>query len=97
GKDPGAIGVQGTKEKNVVLAIAKQLADLINQQPNMHAVLTRQGDYYVPLMERLNLARKSGKADLFVAIHADAYFNNKASGASVYALSAHGATSVAAR
>ena len=96
GKDPGAIGRDGTQEKTVVLAIAKQLADIINAQPNMRAILTRNGDYFIPLAGRLMAARK-GKADIFIAIHADAYFNNRANGASVYALSQHGASSVAAR
>lgn len=96
GKDPGAIGAKGTREKDVVLAIGKKLADLINQQPNMHAVLTRQGDYFVPLRKRMLLARK-GKADLFVSIHADSYFGMKLSGVSVYALSRKGATSEAAK
>lgn len=96
GKDPGAVGQLGTKEKNVVLMIARELAKKINQHPDMRAVLTRNGDYYVPLAGRLKLARK-GKADLFVAIHADSYFNNQASGVSVYALSRRGATTVAAR
>ena len=96
GKDPGAIGVHGTDEKDVVLAIAKKLADLINHQSNMHAVLTRDGDYFVELRDRLKLARK-GKADIFISIHADSYFGKGASGASVYALSHHGATSVAAK
>lgn len=96
GKDPGAIGEKGTKEKDIVLTIAKKLADLINQRPNMRAILTREGDYYVTLQDRLLMARK-GKADLFIAIHADAHFNSHASGASVYSLSQHGATSIAAR
>lgn len=96
GKDPGALGIHGTHEKDVVLAIAKRLASLINQQPNMHAVLTRSGDYFVPLRDRLRLARK-GKADLFMSIHADSYFNTQASGMSVYTLSRRGATSEAAR
>lgn len=96
GKDTGAIGNDGAQEKHVVLAIAKKLATLINQQSNMRAVLTRDGDYFVPLRGRLELARK-GKADLFIAIHADSYFNDQASGASVYALSHRGATSEAAR
>jgi N-acetylmuramoyl-L-alanine amidase len=96
GKDPGAVGARGIKEKEVVLAIAKKLAEYINQQPNMHAVLTRDGDYFVPLRDRLKLARK-GKADLFMSIHADSYFNNSATGASVYTLSHRGATSEAAR
>jgi N-acetylmuramoyl-L-alanine amidase len=96
GKDPGAVGVKGATEKDVVLAIAKQLAFLINQQPNMRAALTRNGDYFVPLRDRLKLARK-GKADLFIAIHADSYFNKSATGVSIYALSQRGATSEAAR
>ncbi len=96
GKDPGAIGDAGTQEKNVVLSISRQLAEIINQQPNMRAVLTRNGDYFITLRQRLRLARK-GKADLFVAIHADSYFNSHARGVSVYALSQHGATSEAAR
>jgi N-acetylmuramoyl-L-alanine amidase len=96
GKDSGAIGPSGIKEKDVVLAIAKQLANMINQQPHMRAVLTRDNDYFISLHDRLVSARR-GKADLFVAIHADSYFNKKANGASVYALSQHGATSIAAR
>lgn len=96
GKDPGAKGVKGVEEKDVVLAIAKKLAHEINQQPNMRAILTRHSDYFVPLGQRLRLARK-GEADLFIAIHADAYFNNSATGASVYTLSQRGASSVAAR
>ena len=96
GRDTGAIGDLGTKEKEVVLKIAKQLAALINQEPNMYAVLTRDGDYYVTLHNRLVYARQH-KADIYISIHADSYFNNRASGASVYALSKHGATSIAAR
>jgi N-acetylmuramoyl-L-alanine amidase len=96
GKDSGALGENGAQEKNVVLAIANRLKIEINKQPGMRAVMTRSGDYFVPLRERLNLARKD-KADLFVAIHADAYFENNATGASVYALSQHGATNEAAR
>ncbi|HSW93356.1 MAG TPA: N-acetylmuramoyl-L-alanine amidase [Gammaproteobacteria bacterium] len=96
GHDPGAMGSNGVKEKNVTLAISKRLASLINQQPGMRAVLTRHGDYYMGLRGRLQLARKEN-ADLFIALHADSYFNNRASGASVYALSQHGATSEAAR
>lgn len=95
GKDPGAIGIKGTAEKNITLAIARELAKLINQQPGMRAVLTRRGDYFVPLRNRLKLARK-GNADLFIAIHADSYFNNEAGGASIFALSQHGATTEAA-
>jgi N-acetylmuramoyl-L-alanine amidase len=96
GKDPGTIGLHGTKEKDVVLAIALRLADLINQEPNMHAALTRRGDYFVTLQDRLRLAR-SNKADLFIAIHADSYFTAQMTGASVYALSRHGASSMTAR
>lgn len=96
GKDSGAIGVDGIKEKNIVLLIAKQLAKLINQEKNRRVILTRDGDYFVTLRQRLRLAHRY-KTDIFISIHADSYFNNIASGASVYALSAHGATSEAAR
>ena len=96
GKDTGAIGKSKTLEKDIVLQISKQLADLINRTSTMHAVLTRNGDYYVTLHNRLVYARKN-KADIYISIHADSYFNNWASGASVYALSKNGATSIAAR
>lgn len=96
GKDPGAIGIKGIQEKNVALSIAKRLADLVNAQSNMQAVLTRNGDYFVELADRLKLARK-GKADIFISIHADSYFNNQATGASVYVLSERGASTVAAK
>jgi N-acetylmuramoyl-L-alanine amidase len=96
GKDAGAVGFLGTKEKDVTLRVAKILAEFINQHSRMRAVLTRDGDYYVPLRGRLKLARK-GKADLFIALHADSYFNNQAFGASIYTLSQHGATTEAAR
>lgn len=96
GKDPGAIGAAGHHEKNIVLAISKILAHDINQQKGFHAILTRTGDYYLPLRERLALARKY-KADMFIAIHADAFRHRHASGVSVYALSQRGATSEAAR
>ena len=96
GKDTGAIGQRGTQEKDVVLGIAKKLAQEINATPNMRAVLTRNGDYYVSLYNRLKLARK-GDADLFVAIHADAAADKTATGASVYTLSQRGASTMAAR
>ncbi|MBV8802102.1 MAG: N-acetylmuramoyl-L-alanine amidase, partial [Gammaproteobacteria bacterium] len=96
GKDTGAIGFYKTREKDIVLAIAIQLAKLINQQPNMRAIMTRKGDYFVPLANRLILTRKDD-ADLFIAIHADSYFNTRANGASVFALSQRGATTVAAK
>ena len=96
GHDSGALGIKGTKEKTVALAIAKKVAAKINQSPNMRAVLTRKGDYFVSLRERLLIARR-GNADLFIAIHADASPDANAKGASIYALSERGATTVAAR
>jgi N-acetylmuramoyl-L-alanine amidase len=96
GEDPGAIGPSGTREKDVVLAIAMLLRDRLNAQPNMRAMLTRDSDFFVPLHERVKKARRV-QADLFVSIHADAFMNPDARGASVFALSQHGATSSAAR
>lgn len=96
GKDPGTTGPNGTHEKNVVLAISKDLARLLNHEPGFHAELTRTGDYYITLRGRLAIARKD-KADMFIAIHADAYKYKDATGASVFALSERGATSEAAR
>lgn len=96
GKDPGARGPRNSKEKNVVLAISLKLKQLIDRQPGMRAVLTRSGDYYIELRERLSIARKYN-GDIFVSIHADAFNNPQSSGASVFALSQRGATSEAAR
>lgn len=96
GKDPGTTGYTGTHEKDVVLAIARYLQQALNQEPGFRAVLTRTGDYYIPLRGRLDLARKY-KADMFVSVHADAYPEPGALGASVFALSPRGATSEAAR
>ena len=96
GEDPGAHGLHGSLEKNVTLAIAKKLKQLIDDTPNMHAVLTRDGDYFIPLHGRVVKARRA-KADLFVSIHADASPSRDARGSSVFALSERGATSVAAR
>lgn len=96
GKDPGAVGIKQIHEKEIVLHIAKKLQTLINQQPGFKAVLTREGDYYLTLRERLAIARKN-KADMFIAIHADAYTDPNAHGVSVFALSNRGATSEAAR
>ena len=96
GKDPGATGVRGTHEKTVVLSISKKLYRMINQQPGFKAYLTRDTDIYLSLRQRLAIARKH-KADMFVAIHADAFSNTSAKGASVFALSSKGATSEAAR
>ena len=96
GEDPGAVGPRGTKEKDVALAIARHLKDMINQQPGMDAFLTRNGDYYIGLRERMRRARNKN-ADLFISIHADAYNNTKADGASVFVLTSKHATSEAAR
>ncbi len=96
GKDPGATGPKKVHEKEVVLNIAKKLQRLIDQQPGFKAILTRDGDYYLTLRERLTIARKH-KADMFIAIHADAYPDPLAHGFSVFALSQRGATSEAAR
>ncbi len=96
GKDPGTTGSHNIKEKNVVLKISKDLQQDINKEKGFHAKLTRKGDYFIPLRGRLKIARED-KADMFVAIHADAYKDHKAHGVSVFALSEHGATSEAAR
>lgn len=96
GEDPGAIGKRGTQEKDVVLAIAQRLKRLLDQEPNMRAYLTRDGDYFVPLHIRVQRARRV-QADLFVSIHADAWVSPTAKGSSVYALSEKGASSSAAR
>lgn len=96
GKDPGAHGPNRHLEKDVVLQIALRLKRLIDAQPGMRAILTRNGDYYIGLRERLNLARRYN-ADIFVSIHADAFINQHSNGASVFALSQTGATSEAAR
>ena len=96
GEDPGAIGPSGLREKDVVLAIAMQLRDRINGNANMRAMLTRDADFFVPLHERVKKARRV-QADLFVSIHADAFLNPEARGASVFALSQGGASSTAAR
>ncbi len=96
GEDPGAIGYRGVKEKKVVLAIAKELAALLEREPGFKPKLIRTGDYYVGLRKRTKLARASS-ADLLVSIHADAFKNRKANGASVFAISQRGATSETAR
>ena len=96
GEDPGATGANGTHEKDITLALAKKLKQKIDAQENMRAVLIRDGDYFVPLGQRVVKARAL-KADLFVSIHADAFIKPDARGSSVFALSEHGATSVAAR
>jgi N-acetylmuramoyl-L-alanine amidase len=96
GRDPGAVGLNHHAEKDVVLSIAQKLKQRIDSQPGMRAVLTRNGDYYIGLRQRLDIARKNN-ADLFIAIHADAFANHQSNGASVFALSPRGATSEAAR
>ncbi|NQW85212.1 MAG: N-acetylmuramoyl-L-alanine amidase [Alcaligenaceae bacterium] len=96
GEDPGAIGKGGTREKDVVLAIAQRLKAKIDATPGMRAYLTRDGDYFVPLHVRVEKARRV-KADLFVSIHADAFVRPTAGGSSVYVLSDGGASSTAAR
>lgn len=96
GEDPGAIGASGSKEKDVVLAIAQRLKAKLEQQPNMRVVLTRNGDYFVPLQTRVQKARQV-QADLFISIHADAFIERRARGSSVFVLSEKGASSTAAR
>lgn len=96
GEDPGAIGKSGTREKNVTLAVARALASRIDAEPGMHAYLTRDSDVFVPLRTRIVSAARA-QADLFVSVHADAVADRDISGASVYVLSAHGASSEAAR
>ena len=95
GEDPGARGRRGTHEKDVTLAIASKLKARIDREPNMRAVLTRDGDYYLSLQARVEKAQRV-RADLFVSIHADAFVKPHARGASVFALSERGATSAAA-
>jgi N-acetylmuramoyl-L-alanine amidase len=95
GEDPGAKGRGGTYEKHITLAIARKLKERIDQEPNMRALLTRDGDYYMPLHMRVAKARRV-RADLFVSIHADAFIKPHARGSSVFALSESGATSAAA-
>ena len=96
GKDVGAQGSNGTQEKDVVFAIAKRLEGYVNAQSGMKALMIRNGDYFVKLHERVNIAR-AAKADLFVSIHADAFNDTSAHGASVYTLAKKGASSEGAR
>jgi N-acetylmuramoyl-L-alanine amidase len=96
GEDPGAVGRRGSREKDIVLAIAHRLKARIEAQPNMRVMLTRDGDYFVPLHVRVQKARRV-RADLFVSIHADAWVEPTARGASVFVLSDKGASSAAAR
>ena len=96
GEDPGAHGANGSFEKNITLKVAKKLKEKIDAEPNMRGILTRDGDYFIPLHGRVVKARNA-KADLFVSIHADAFTNQAARGSSVFALSEKGATSASAR
>ena len=96
GEDPGARGRHGTREKDVTLAIARRLKAHIDKEPNMRAVMVRDGDYYIALGDRVAKSRRV-QADLFVSIHADAWVRPDARGSSVFALSERGATSTAAR
>lgn len=96
GQDPGSIDKRGTFEKNVTLAISKRLKDRIDREPGMRAVLTRDGDYFVPLRERVARARKH-QADMFISVHADAFHDRSVVGSSVYVLSARGASDESAR
>jgi N-acetylmuramoyl-L-alanine amidase len=96
GEDPGATGKNRTREKDVVLAIARELKKSIDERPGMSAVLVREGDYYVPHRERFEFARKH-RADLFVSVHADAFTRRDVSGSSVFVLSRKGASSEFAR
>ncbi len=96
GKDPGAIGRAGTREKDVTLSIARKLESLLRAERGFKPVLTRNKDVFIPLRERTNIARKH-KADMFISLHADAFRDPDARGASVYCLSLNGASSEAAR
>lgn len=96
GEDPGAIGQRGTREKDVVLRIAKELEKLVRREPGMKPLMIRTGDYYVGLKNRVKIAEKAN-ADLFISIHADAFENGKARGTSVFILSERGASSNLAR
>ena len=96
GEDPGAVGRRGTREKTVVLDIARKLAALIKKEPGMRPVMIREGDYYIGLRQRINKARKHN-ADLFISIHADAFHDRRAHGSSVFVLSNRGASSEMAR
>ncbi len=96
GKDPGARGRRGTREKDVVLAIARELARLIDTEPGMRAVMTRRDDRFLRLRDRIRIAHRH-RADLFVSIHADAFRDRRVRGSSVFVLSRRGASSEMAR
>lgn len=96
GQDPGAIGGRGTREKDITLAMARELARQIDAEPGFRAVLVRDQDVFIPLQERYRKAR-AAQADLFISVHADAFHKPTPAGASVFMLSQRGASSEAAR
>jgi len=96
GEDPGAVGKNGTYEKNVVLAISREIKKSIHKMPGYRAILTRDGDYYVSFSKRLSIARQAG-ASLFISVHADAARNRQAKCSSVYCLSTGAASNEAAK
>ncbi len=96
GADPGSVGSRGTYEKHVTLQIARRLKEVIDREPGMRAVLTRDGDYFLPLRERMTRARRQ-QANMFISIHADAFHDRSVVGSSVYTLSANGASDESAR
>jgi N-acetylmuramoyl-L-alanine amidase len=96
GEDPGAVGPRKTVEKDIVLKVGEKVIHLLNQNREIHAFLTRKGDYFIPLEQRTKIAREYG-ADLFVSLHTDGSFNPQARGSSVYCLSLSGATDQAAK
>ena len=96
GEDPGAIGPKKTMEKDIVLKVGQKLVHLLNQDSEIKAFLTRKGDYFIPLEERIKIAREYG-ADFFISLHTDGSFNPQARGSSVYCLSLSGATDEAAK
>jgi N-acetylmuramoyl-L-alanine amidase len=96
GDDPGSIGATGTYEKVITLEVARELKRVIDKEPGMSAILTRDSDFFIPHKQRYQMARDA-KADLFISIHADAFTKSEARGSSVWVLSSRGATSEAAR
>ena len=96
GEDSGAIGKNKSQEKNVNLAIAKKLVTTINKNPELKGILTRNGDYYIPLTKRITIAQKE-KATMFISIHADSVESSSAKGASIYLLSEKGNNSKLAK
>ena len=96
GEDPGAIGPKKTMEKDIVLRVGEKVVHLLNQDKEIQAFLTRKGDYFIPLEERIKISREYG-ADLFISLHTDGSFNPQARGSSIYCLSLSGATDEAAK